>query len=422
MDSDAPTVSDARAGTEIDPTIDIFLTDKFKDPEFRRNPHPYYHRLREEYPIREYPGLGEYLLTRWDDCERVLRDPKFSSNNDHRIWPEGMEPGRLARSAGATDVKTLLFLDPPDHTRIRGLVSKAFTPRTVEQLRPHITEICTQVLDQAADRGSLEIVGELGYQVPVTVICELLGVPLDDRGSFGPLSSDASRLLDGDSLTDDEYNAGLMAVMELLAYLNDLFEDRREHPGDDLISKLIQVEEEGDRLDDVELRSIVLLLFIAGHETTMNLIGNGMWALLQHPDQLQKLQDDPGLIGSTIEEMLRYDGPVHLTGRVATEDLEVADRVVHKGEQVVTLLAAANRDPDQFPDPDRFDITRTDNRHLTFSHGIHYCLGAALARVEGQVAIGSLVGRFRSIEVTETPSYRDHFILRGLSALHVDVS
>jgi cytochrome P450 len=410
-------------GDKPEPGVDIFLTDRFNDPEFRFNPHPFYRELREEHPIRMYEGLGEYLLTRWDDCERVLRDPRFSSNNSHRVWPEGMEStSRLAQSAGDPDVKTLLFLDPPDHTRIRGLVSKAFTPRTVERLRPHITDICNQVLDEAADRGSLEIVGDLGYQVPVTVLCELLGIPLADRHMFGPLSSDASRLLDGDSLSDEQFNAGLVAVMELLSYLNDLFDERRANPGDDLISALIAVEEEGDRLDDVELRSIVLLLFIAGHETTMNLIGNGMWALLQHPDQLQLLRNDPSLIGSAVEEMLRFDGPVHLTGRVATEDLEVGGQTVRKGEQVITLLAAANRDPARFPDPERFDITREDNRHLTFSHGIHYCLGAALARVEGQVAIGSLVERFPAIEPLETPSYRGHFILRGLSSLEVSLS
>ena len=415
MASDQPT-------TDVDPGVDIFLTDLFNDPDFRYNPHPYYRELRERHPIREYPELGEYLLTRWDDCERVLRDPKFSSNQEHRVWPAGTESSsRLAQSAGAADVKTLLFLDPPDHTRIRGLVSKAFTPRTVEELRPHTTEICDQVLDEAADRGTLEIVGDLGYQVPVTVICELLGVPLEDRHMFGPLSSDASRLLDGDSLSDEQFNLGLVAVMQLLGYLNDLFDERRARPGDDLISALLAVEEQGDRLDDVELRSIVLLLFIAGHETTMNLIGNGMWALLQHPDQLRLLRNDPSLIGSAVEEMLRFDGPVHLTGRVATEDLEVGEIVVRKGEQAITLLAAANRDPARFPDPERFDITREDNRHLTFSHGIHYCLGAALARVEGQVAIGSLVERFAEIEPLETPHYRDHFILRGLSSLNVSV-
>jgi cytochrome P450 len=214
----------------------------------------------------------------------------------------------------------------------------------------------------------------------------------------------------------------MLAMMQLLNYLNQLFDERRAHPGDDLISGLIAAEEQGDRLSEEELRSIVLLLFVAGHETTMNLIGNGTWALLGHPDQLGRLRDDPSLIGSCVEELLRFDGPVHLTGRVATCDLEVAGRTIPHGQAVVTLLAAANRDPAQYDEPDRLDIGRADNRHLTFSHGIHYCLGAALARAEGQVAIGSLVRRFPKIEATETPTYREHFVLRGLDSLQVSVA
>ena len=224
-------------------------------------------------------------------------------------------------------------------------------------------------------------------------------------------------------MTEAELGDALMGVMHLVNYFNQLFDDRREHPGDDLVSGLLAAEESGDKLSDVELRSIVLLLFVAGHETTTNLIGNGMKALLQHPDQLQRLRDDPTLIGGAVEELLRYDGPVHLTGRIATEDLEIADGVIaRKGEGVTLLLAAANRDPARFDDPDRLDIDRPDPRHLTFSHGIHYCLGAALARVEGQTAIGSLVSRFDSIELLEEPTYRDHFVLRGLNSLRVSVS
>jgi cytochrome P450 len=396
-----------------------------RDPARRADPHPLYHQIRADEPIAAFPEFGNYLLTRWADCERVLRDTRFSSDMSKRILPPGVEvsPGGLLDTAGNPDFKTLLFLDPPDHTRIRGLVSKAFTPRTVERLRPHITEITDEILDRAQEEGSLDIVHDLGYQVPITVICELMGVPLDDREQFGPWSSAASRILDAETLTEAEIGEALMGVMHLVNYFNQLFDDRRVHPGDDLVSALLAAEESGDKLSDIELRSIVLLLFVAGHETTTNLIGNGMWALLQHPDQLQRLRDDPTLIGGAVEELLRYDGPVHLTGRVATEDLEIADGVIaRKGEGVTLLLAAANRDPVRFEDPDRLDIARPDPRHLTFSHGIHYCLGAALARVEGQTAIQSLVTRFDHIEVTEQPTYRDHFVLRGLNSLRVAVS
>jgi len=396
-----------------------------RDPVRRNDPHPLYHQIREEHPIMAFPDQGQYLLTRWEDCERVLRDPRFSADLTNRVLPEGADPveAGLIESAGNPEFRTLLFLDPPDHTRIRGLVSKAFTPRTVERLRPHIAEITNEILDEAADAGRLDVVNTLGYRVPATVICELMGVPVADRDQFGPWAADASRVLDAEILTTDELNLSLFGVMNLLNYFNFLFDERRAEPRDDLVSALLAAEESGDKLSDVELRSIVLLLFVAGFETTMNLIGNGTWALLRHPDQLQRLRAQPELIGPCIEELLRYDGPVHLTGRIATEELELADGVVVRpGESVTTLLAAANRDPARFADPDRLDIDRSDPRHLTFSHGIHYCLGAALARVEGQTAIGALVSRFDRIEPLEEPSYRDHFVLRGLNSLEVAVS
>lgn len=409
--------------TEIDDLVQRFLAGEpvLDNPAIRADPHPLYHRIRE-LPPTYMPNENGWIFTRWDDCEQVLRDVRFSSNPAHRdvATPIAERSLREQFELGG-EFRTLLFLDPPDHTRIRGLVSKAFTPRTVERLRPHIAEITNGILDEAAAVGHLDVVGQLGYLLPVTVICELLGVPVSDREMFGPWSSDISRLLDN---SDDEavLQRGMVAFMGLMNYLNGLIDERRAHPGDDLLSGLLAAEEAGDRLDETELRSIVILLFIAGHETTMNLIGNGTWALLEHPDQLARLRDDPTLIGSTIEELLRYDGPVHVTGRIATTDLAVGDLIVRKGQQVITLLAAANRDPDRFDDPDRLDIGRPDNRHLTFSHGIHYCLGAALARVEGQVAISSLLNRFASIEPTEAPTYRDHFVLRGLNSLHVDIA
>lgn len=400
------------------------MVDPF-DPAHKADPHPAYHRLRATSPVLRNEATGEAVLTRYDDCLAVLRDPRFSSSPEHRIYPEGAEvPDFRVGMAGGdgSGARVLLFLDPPDHTRLRKLVSKAFTPRTVERLRPHIAELVDQILDEAAERGELDVVADLGYTVPVTVICELMGVPVEDRHLFGGWSSDASRLLDGFSISEEESFKAIVGAMNVINYFNGLFEERRKHPGDDLVSALLEVEEEGDRLTEGELRSMVVLLFIAGHETTMNLIGNGAYALLRHPDQLRRWQADPSLTPSAIEELLRFDGPVHVTGRIPTEDIEVNGERFRKGEQLVCLLAAANRDPARFADPDALDIGRTDNLHLTFSQGIHYCLGAALARVEGQVVLGSLVQRFSEIElVTDPVEYREHVVLRGLRELRVAV-
>jgi cytochrome P450 len=385
--------------------------------ENKRNPHPLYHRLRTEAPHWIEPEMGEMILTRWADCEAVLRDPRWSSDPAHTQ----ME-GDMRGAIGDAGVRTLLFMDPPDHTRLRRLVSKAFTPRKVEQLRGHVGEIFDDLMSGWTGDETFEVMSGLAYQLPVIVICELLGVPVDDRHQMEGWSSDASRLLDFAQIDEATAMKGMYAAMSFINYFNGLFEARRAEPQDDLLTELIKAEEDGDKLTEEELRSIVLLLFVAGHETTMNLIGNGLFALLTNRDQWERLVADPSLIPSAVEEVLRYDGPVHITGRIATTDLEVAGHVLPKGSNVVTLLAAANRDPDKFPDPDRFDVGRADNHHLTFSHGIHYCLGAALARLEGQVVFGKLTERYPDLQLAVDPDeveYREHFVLRGLKALPV---
>ena len=367
--------------------------------------------------------MDEWVLTRWADCEAVLRDSRWSSAPEHR--PASSE-GFTSISAEASDVgmKTLLFLDPPDHTRLRRLVSKAFTPRRIEQLREHVKEILDDLVKDVKQGEPFDVISTLAYPLPLIVICELMGVPVEDRHQFEGWSADATRLLDGD-IDEDTFNKGLVAAMYFLNYFNGLFEERRANHRDDLLSGLLAVEESGDTLSEEELRSIVILLFLAGHETTVNLIGNGLYALMQHRDQWDRLCADPdGLAASAVEELLRFDGPVHVTGRIATEDLEVNGHSFPKQSQVVTLLAAANRDPERFPDPDRLDIGRPDNQHLTFSHGIHYCLGAALARLEGQVVFSSLAQRFPEMHLAvpaDEVEYREHFVLRGLKALPVTV-
>ena len=392
-------------------------------PENRRDPHPLYHRLRAEAPMAYSEDMNEWVFTRWSDCEAVLRDARWSSAPEHRP-PTSDGFTSVSAEASSVGMKTLLFLDPPDHTRLRRLVSKAFTPRRIEQLREHVADILVDLLKDVKPGEVFDVISTFAYPLPLIVICELMGVPLEDRHQFEGWSSDATRLLDGD-IDEETFNKGLLAAMYFLNYFNGLFEQRRAEPQDDLLSGLLAVEEAGDVLSEEELRSIVLLLFLAGHETTVNLIGNGLFALLQHRDQWDLLCGDPmGLAASTVEELLRFDGPVHVTGRIATEDLEVNGRQFPKQSQVVTLLAAANRDPERFPDPDRLDITRADNQHLTFSHGIHYCLGAALARLEGQVVFSTLAERYPQMQLAVSPDeieYRDHFVLRGLKALPITV-
>ena len=385
-------------------------------PELWADPHPHYHQMRAESPIKAFPEWDEFVLTRWADCERVLRDPTFSADPDRRR----MAIPLMELAEGMERPRSMLMMDPPDHTRLRKLVSKAFTPRTVEKLRPHVAELVDGMIDEL-DPSGFDLIAGIGYPLPVTVICELLGVPAEDQHLFGPWSSDATRMLDG-NIDDATRQRGLMAFMQLVNYLNGIFEERRAAPRDDVLSALLAAEEEGDKLSEEELRSTVVLLFVAGHETTTNLIGNGVVAMLRQRREWERLVADPSLAAGAVEECLRFDGPVHLTGRTATVPSRVGDVDIEPGQGVVTLLAAANRDPERFPDPDRLDITRPDNQHLTYSHGIHYCLGAALARLEGQEAFKALTRRMPTLELLEEPVHREHFVLRGYQAVQVAAS
>jgi cytochrome P450 len=386
--------------------IDPFL------PEYRADPNPLYHRLRELDPVHRSPA-GVWVLTRHADATAVLRDPRFSSNPGH------LHGARPQVGPRRLDTRVLLFLDPPDHTRIRSLVSKAFTPNRVRQLRPRVEALVGELLDRVEQQGSPELIADLAYPLPVSVICELLGVPAVERDQFRRWSSDASRLLDRDiDLDEQAMERGTAAIAGFTEYFIALIGERRNQARDDLLSALIAAEEAGERLSWEELLSTIILLFLAGHETTVNLIGNGALALLRHPDQLERLRRDPAIGPSAVEELLRYDSPVHVTARIATTEVAVGGTAIEPGEQVIVLVAAANRDPAVFPDPDRLDLGRPDNRHLSFSAGMHYCLGAALARLEGEVALRELVRRFPRLELAHPePAYRDHLVLRGLRAL-----
>ena len=385
-------------------------------PEFHADPYPFYRQLREQDPVHQTP-MGFWVLTRYDDCVAVLRDARFGREEFQQMLSAvygGEDSDRLPRS--------MLFRDPPDHTRLRALVSKAFTPRVVEQMRDHIQEIVDRLLDRALGQGGMDVMEDLAYPLPVTVICEMLGVPVDDHASIRGWSADIARSLDAIGLPSDQsiVDRGRVARRALADYFRALVPVRRARPQADLLSGLLAAEEQGDKLTEPEVIAMCLLLFIAGHETTVNLIGNGALALLHHPDQLARLRADPSLVPNAIEELLRYDSPVQRTARMTTTDVAIDGRPIAKGTMVVTALGAANRDPAQFPDPDRLDVTRRDVRHISFGYGIHFCLGAPLARVEGQIALGTLLRRAPGLALAEpSPEWRESSVLRGLKRLRV---
>ncbi|RIK05068.1 MAG: cytochrome P450 [Acidobacteria bacterium] len=386
------------------------------DPEFRKDPYPVYDWLLAGDRVRVSP-LGLWIFPRYEDCTAILRDKRFSA--DSRNAEGFVAPGSEEEARLFDENRPFLFLDPPDHRRLRGLVSKAFTPHAVEAMRPRIEEIVDDLLDAAREKGEVDLIADLAYPLPVTVISEMLGVPKEDSDRFRKWSDDLARSLDPDFAVTDT-SARDEAASAFRDYFTDLVAKRRSDPGGDLLSSLIAAEEEGDRLNEAELLTTCILLLVAGHETTVNLIANGVLALLRNPDQCAFLASRLDLITTAVEEMLRYDPPVQFTGRIALEDVEIAGEVVPKGKVALTLLAAANRDPDQFDEPDHFDITRDPNPHLAFGMGIHHCLGAPLARLEGQVAIAGLVDRFPGMQLaTEDVTYKENVVLRGLAELRV---
>ena len=385
------------------------------DPEVVADPYPTYHRLRKEAPVYHSP-LGFWVLTRYDDVVSALRDPRLIKEP-----LAAFVAARMGTPVPAMGV-SMLDRDPPDHTRLRSLVSKAFTPRVVEGLRPKIQHIVDGLLAKVEANGSMDLIEEFAYPLPVSVICQMLGVPVADSDRFRGWSLDIARGLDGILLPPDSPIRGrsIESRRALGAYFRELIAERRAAPRADLLSSLIAVEEAGDTLNEEELLATCILLLIAGHETTVNLIGNGTLALLRHPDQLRRLREDPSLIGTAVEELLRFDGPVQRTARIPDADVTFGGTTIGKGELVMPFIGAADRDPAQFPDPDRLDIGRTDNRHIAFGWGIHFCLGAPLARVEGQIAINTLLQRFPKLALaTERPEYRQSLTLRGLSSLPV---
>jgi cytochrome P450 len=386
------------------------------DPEFVADPYPMYHRLRTEEPVHRSP-LGFWVLTRYEDVVAVLRDPRLVKEPIAAFVARRLGVERSPTNVGMS----MLDRDPPDHTRLRGLVSKAFTPRVVEGLRPRIQQIVDGLLDRAEDQRGMDLIEEFAYPIPVNVICEMLGVPVADHERFKGWSIDLARGLDATLFGAPEVaRRGSESQRALADYFRGLIAEHRASPRADLLSLLIAAEEAGDTLSEHELLATCILLLVAGHETTVNLLGNGTLALLRHPDQLRLLRDDPGLIGTAVEELLRFDGPVQRTARIPDTDVVIDGHTIAAGDMVMPFIGAADRDPAQFPDPDRLDLKRADNRHIAFGWGIHFCLGAPLARLEGQIAINTLVRRFPKLTLaTDRPEYRQSLTLRGLTALPV---
>ncbi len=366
---------------------------------YRADPYPLYQALRERDPFHRSRLADGWVLSRYDDVLAVLGDRSFSA--DERNWSRWHEIRRRAAREGVgdpyeTDQASMLRMDAPDHTRLRSLVSKAFTPGAVEVMRPRVEEVVDEVLDglslSAAGGGRLELVGDFAAPLPITIIAEMLGVPREDHARFRYWSDEAVKTL-GDS-TWDEMRAAQRAMEELGEYIGGVADQRRAEPRDDLISGLVAAEDAGDRLSRQELFTTCVLLLVAGNETTTKLIGNAIVALLRNPDQLELLRSEPKRIPGAVDELLRYDSPVQLTSRFVTRESTMHANPLKVGQQVVLLLAAGNRDPERFADPDRLDVTRENVRHLSFGQGLHHCLGSRLARLEGALALEALITRF----------------------------
>lgn len=388
-------------------------------PDFIRDPYPSYDKLRTHAPVLHLPALNGYLVSRNADAALVLRDKRFGKDYVTRITrrfgPEALnEP--VYRAMG----RWMLTQDPPDHTRLRGLVVKAFTARRVEDMRPKIQAIVDDSIDRVIGQGRMDLISDFAFRLPVIVICDILGIPETDREIFFKRERTGGRLLDPVPLSRAEIDEANAAHANSEAYFQRLFDLRRREPGDDLTTQLVQAEEAGSKLSNEELTANIILLFGAGHETTVNLIGNALLALHRNPDQLELLKSNLSLMPNAIEEFLRYDSSVQLTYHVAMEDVEIGGVKIPQGDNVMCLLGSANHDPAVYPDhPDRLDITRPNVRPLSFGGGIHFCLGAQLARLEAEVALTTLLRRIPNLRIddVENPKWRPTFVLRGLKEL-----
>jgi cytochrome P450 len=394
-------------------------------PEFKANPYPFYAGLRAEEPVCPVVLPDKqvaWLVTRYDDVAMILKDDRFAKDRTRALAPEQMKKQPWVPALFRPLERNMLDVDPPDHTRLRALVQKAFTPSVVEQMRQRIVKLTEDLLDSAMERGRMDLVRDYALPLPTTIIAEMLGVPKEDRHKFHRWS----RAIVQSNPSGWRMVRAIPSAVLFLRYIRKLVKTRRAQPGGDLVSALVQVEEAGEQLSEDELLSMVFLLLIAGHETTVNLIGNGTLALLEHPEQMAKLRKDPTLIKPAVEELLRHSGPLETaTERFTREAVPLANLTIPRGELVYAVLASANRDERQFPNPDTVDIAREPNRHLAFGLGVHYCLGAPLARLEAQIAFDTLLRRVSALRLAVSADalrWRRGLVLRGLEAMPVELS
>jgi cytochrome P450 len=388
------------------------------DPEVLANPYPLYHRLRSEDPVHWDPFLHAWVVTRYADVVSVFQ--RFSA--DRTPTPEQLSAIGLSTLTPLAQlmVRQMLFLDPPAHSRTRGLASRAFTPRRVEVLRSHIQDIADSLLDAVQTHGRLDVIADLGVPLPAIVTEELLGVPTSDRQQLTKWSTDFAEVLGNFQHNPDHAQQVLHTVNEMVEYFQAAVREHRAHPRDDLISAFVTAEIDGDRLTDEEIVANTIVTMVGGQETTTNLIGNGVLTLLRHPDELEMLKADPSLVPSAVEELLRYESPSQHTARLAPDDVELGGKLIRKRQAAIAVMGAANRDPERFPDPDRLDLRRQDNRHVAFAWASHFCFGAPLARIEGQIAFETLLRRIPNLKLEPGPiTWRTNMGLRGLTALEV---
>jgi len=388
------------------------------DPEVLANPYPLYRQLRTEDPVHWDPFLHAWIVTRYTDVVTVLH--RFSANRTptpEQLAALGLES---LTPVARVMVRQMLFLDAPSHTRIRGLASQAFTPRRVERLREHIQSITDDLLDAVIPRGRMDVIEELAAPLPAIVTAEMLGVPTRDHQLLKKWSADFAEMLGNFQHNPDRAAGVLKSTEEMVAYFRDAVREQRERPRDGLVSALLAAEIDGDRFTEDEVIANVIVTMVGGQETTTNLIGNGIVTLLRNPEPMARLREDPALITSAVEELLRYESPSQHTARLAPEDVTLGGKLIRKRQAVIAVMAAGNRDPERFPEPDRLDLGRTDNRHLAFGWAAHFCFGAPLARIEGQIAFATMLRRLPELRLSPEPLvWRENLGLRGLTALPV---
>lgn len=398
-----------------DPTLSLY---HLMDPEVLANPYPLYHRLRREDPVHWDPYLHAWVVTRYADVLTVFQ--RFSAQRTPT--PEQLTALGLASLAPLAQVmvRQMLFLDPPAHARVRGLASQAFTPRRVERLRSHIQDITHSLLDAVRDKGQMEVIADLARPLPAIVTAELLGVPISDWRQLTAWSADFAQVLGNFQHNPERAPQVLRSLGEMTAYFQAAVAQQRMHPREGLIGALLTAEVDGDRLSEEEVVANTIVTMVGGQETTTNLIGNSILTLLRHPEELERLREDLSLLPPAVEELLRYESPSQHTARLAPEDVVLGGKLIGKRQAVIAVMGAANRDPERFAEPDRLDLGRQDNRHVAFAWAAHFCFGAPLARIEGQVALEAVLRRMPRLRLAGGPlQWRENLGLRGLTALPV---